>query len=474
MRNIIILRVFTVSMLCMQIHAAQAESLMDIYQKALRSDPSLREADANRLATLETRPQAIAALLPQIDADATYSDDSNVGSRDTPVGGLSTKSTFDNDSDGWRWNVQLRQTLFRWDQWVKLKQSDKQLAQAEADYRAAGQDLMVRVSTAYFDVLAAQDTLASEQAAKEAIGRQLEQAQKRFEVGLIAITDVVEAQAAYDQAIATEISAKRSLATSREAVREIIGEYTQNLDGPKTEIPLVSPNPEDEDAWVKTAMQQNLSLQASEIAAQITRDDVRLARAVYFPTVDLVMSHTDTNISGDGTTTGADGMGGISTNRNPVGNDSEQDTIQVQFAVPIFSGGATNSKVREAVYRHRAAREQFERVARETERQTRDSYLGVISEISRVKALKQAQKSAQTALQATQAGYEVGTRTTVDVLDGRRQLFIADVNYSRSRYDYILNVLLLKQAAGTLTVNDLLEVNSWLEEQQEQAASTNP
>jgi outer membrane protein len=474
MRNIIILRVFTVSMLCMQIHAAQAESLMDIYQKALRSDPSLREADANRLATLETRPQAIAALLPQIDADATYSDDSNQGSRDTPVGGLSTKSTFDNDSDGWRWNVQLRQTLFRWDQWVKLKQSDKQLAQAEADYRAAGQDLMVRVSTAYFDVLAAQDTLASEQAAKEAIGRQLEQAQKRFEVGLIAITDVVEAQAAYDQAIATEISAKRSLATSREAVREIIGEYTQNLDGPKTEIPLVSPNPEDEDAWVKTAMQQNLSLQASEIAAQITRDDVRLARAVYFPTVDLVMSHTDTNISGDGTTTGADGMGGISTNRNPVGNDSEQDTIQVQFAVPIFSGGATNSKVREAVYRHRAAREQFERVARETERQTRDSYLGVISEISRVKALKQAQKSAQTALQATQAGYEVGTRTTVDVLDGRRQLFIADVNYSRSRYDYILNVLLLKQAAGTLTVNDLLEVNSWLEEQQEQAASTNP
>jgi outer membrane protein len=474
MRNIIILRVFTVSMLCMQIHAAQAESLMDIYQKALRSDPSLREADANRLATLETRPQAIAALLPQIDADATYSDDSNVGSRDTPVGGLSTKSTFDNDSDGWRWNVQLRQTLFRWDQWVKLKQSDKQLAQAEADYRAAGQDLMVRVSTAYFDVLAAQDTLASEQAAKEAIGRQLEQAQKRFEVGLIAITDVVEAQAAYDQAIATEISAKRSLATSREAVREIIGEYTQNLDGPKTEIPLVSPNPEDEDAWVKTAMQQNLSLQASEIAAQITRDDVRLARAVYFPTVDLVMSHTDTNISGEGTTTGADGMGGISTNRNPVGNDSEQDTIQVQFAVPIFSGGATNSKVREAVYRHRAAREQFERVARETERQTRDSYLGVISEISRVKALKQAQKSAQTALQATQAGYEVGTRTTVDVLDGRRQLFIADVNYSRSRYDYILNVLLLKQAAGTLTVNDLLEVNSWLEEQQEQAASTNP
>lgn len=461
-------------MLCMQIHAAQAESLMDIYQKALRSDPSLREADANRLATLETRPQAIAALLPQIDADATYSDDSNVGSRDTPVGGLSTKSTFDNDSDGWRWNVQLRQTLFRWDQWVKLKQSDKQLAQAEADYRAAGQDLMVRVSTAYFDVLAAQDTLASEQAAKEAIGRQLEQAQKRFEVGLIAITDVVEAQAAYDQAIATEISAKRSLATSREAVREIIGEYTQNLDGPKTEIPLVSPNPEDEDAWVKTAMQQNLSLQASEIAAQITRDDVRLARAVYFPTVDLVMSHTDTNISGEGTTTGADGMGGISTNRNPVGNDSEQDTIQVQFAVPIFSGGATNSKVREAVYRHRAAREQFERVARETERQTRDSYLGVISEISRVKALKQAQKSAQTALQATQAGYEVGTRTTVDVLDGRRQLFIADVNYSRSRYDYILNVLLLKQAAGTLTVNDLLEVNSWLEEQQEQAASTNP
>jgi outer membrane protein len=474
MRNIIALRIFAVFMLCMQVHAAQAESLIDIYQKALRSDPSLREADANRLATLESRPQAIAALLPQIDADATYNDDSTQGSRDTTVGGVTAPSKFDNDSDGWRWNVQLRQTLFRWDQWLILKQSDKQLARAEADYRAAGQDLMIRVSTAYFDVLAAQDTLVSEQAAKEAIGRQLEQAQKRFEVGLIAITDVQEAQAAYDQAIATEISAKRSLATSREAVREIVGEYTQNLDGPQAEIPLVSPNPEDEDAWVATALQQNLSLQASEIAAQITRDDVRLARTGYYPTVDLVMTHTDTNITGEGTTTGPDGTGNIVTNRNPVGTSSEQDTIQVQFAVPIFSGGATNSKVREAVYRHRAAREQFERVARETERQTRDSYLGVISEISRVKALKQAQKSAQTALQATQAGYEVGTRTTVDVLDGRRQLFIADVNYSRSRYDYILNVLLLKQAAGTLTVDDLLEVNSWLEEQQEQAASTNP
>jgi len=437
---------------------AGADSLLDIYNKALRSDPLLREAEANRLAVLEHRPQARGALLPQISGSATYTDDSSSGVRDSTFGGITLTTVFDQTSDGLLWNVQLTQTLFRWDQWVKLKKSNKEVAQAEADYLAAQQDLMIRVANAYFNVLAAQDTLASEQAAKTAIGRQLEQAEKRFEVGLIAITDVQEAQSGYDQAVASEISAKRALALAREALREIVGVYTPELAGPKPEIPLVNPDPEDENAWVETALMQNLSLQSSEIGADIAKDDVRLARGAHFPTIDLVASHSDTDITGDPTT-----FSSGSANVSPFGTNTEADSIQLRLQVPIFSGGTTSAKVREAVYRHRAAKERFERTARETERKTRDSYLGVISEISRVKALRQAWKSAETALQATEAGFEVGTRTTVDVLDSRRKLFIAETNYLRSRYDYIINVLNLKQAAGTLSARDLAEIDSWME-----------
>ena len=439
----------------------QADNLMAIYERALRSDPTLREAEATRAAVLETRPQARGFLLPQINADATYTDDTSEGTRDTTIGGVTTPSQFDNESDGWRWTIQLRQTLFRWDQWVNLKKASKQVAQAEADFQAASQDLMVRVATAYFNVLAAQDTLESEQAAKEAIGRQLEQANKRFEVGLIAITDVQEAQAAYDQAVAAEISAKRSLATSRQSVREIVGEYSGDLAAPAEEIPLVSPDPEDEDTWVETALRQNFFVLSSELGAQIAKDDYRVAKTGHYPTVDLVASRTDTDITGIGMASNP--LTGVSTT-SPIGTDSEQDSIQVQIQVPIFSGGTVSAQRRESMYRFRAAQERFEQASRQTEREARDAYLGVVSEISRVKALKQARESARTALQATEAGFDVGTRTTVDVLEQRRQLFEADVNYARSRYDYIINVLLLKQAAGSLMVDDLVEVNGWLEQ----------
>ena len=364
-------------------------------------------------------------------------------------------------SDGWRWNIQLSQSIFRWDQWISLKKSSKQVAQAEADYQAAGQDLMVRVAVAYFDVLAAQDTLESEQAAKEAIGRQLEQAKKRFEVGLIAITDVQEAQAGYDQAVATEITCQaQSRHEAGIAARDRRRVPDRELTSPKAEIPLVSPDPEDEDAWVETALHQNFLVLSSELGAEIAKDDFRVAKTRHYPTIDLVASYTAKRTSpGIGTTSGT----AIAANDHDTDrNRFDDESIQVRFAIPILSGGTVSAQRREAMYRHKAAQERFERTVRQTERETRDAYLGVTSEISRVKALKQALKSSQTALQATEAGFDVGTRTTVDVLDQRRQLFIADVNYARSRYDYIINVLLLKQAAGTLNPDDVIEVNGWL------------
>jgi len=453
---------------------AGAENLLQIYQHALRQDPSLREAEANRLATLESKPQALSALLPQLSAGGSYgynqTDGTSVVTLRGGVGGtelIEVISPFDSFSTTTRWNVDLTQTVFRWDQWVTLRQADKQVAQAEADYRAAEQDLMIRVATTYFEVLAQQDILESAQADKDAIGRQLEQADKRFEVGLIAITDVQEAQSGYDQSVAAVILAKRTLANSKELLREIIGTYPENLVSPKDEIPLLSPQPEVEDEWVDMALQQNLLLLSAELGAQITRDNVAFQRSGHFPTLAIQGSLTGSDAVGKSARgkVNPDDPGGdlILGDPQTADNDRTGYDISLQLSVPIYSGGSVSSKTKQAVYEHRAARERFERTARQTERETRDAYLGVVSEIARVKALRQALASAQTALEATEAGFDVGTRTTVDVLDQRRQLFIADVNYSRSRYDYIINVLKLKQASGGLIVDDLIEVNGWLQ-----------
>jgi len=455
-----ILRILTSAVLLLSfVPAGHAESLLEIYQMALRNDPSIREAEANRSAIAQTEYQARGVLLPQIDANASWTDQSSEGLRNTAVGGQNFAQRFVNDTDGWRWGVQLSQTLFRWDQWIELKKADKAVAQADADYLAAGQDLQIRVAQRYFDVLAAKDTLESEQAAQEAIARQLEQAKKRFDVGLIAITDVQEAQAGYDEAVAAEILAKRNLANAEESLREVAGYFEGPLTSPESEIPLIPPNPADEEIWVETALQQNATVLSAELGAEIARDDKNSARAGHMPTVDLIASYSDTDVSGTGTFSG----GGATSTDTPIGNSSTDEQIEIRFALPIFSGGSTSARTKEASYRHIAAQERFERAARQASRETRDSYLGVVSEIARVKALKQAKASAQTALEASEAGFDVGTRTTVDVLNARRQLFVADVNYARSRYDYILNVLLLKQAAGTLGVNDIDEVSRWLE-----------
>jgi len=328
------------------------------------------------------------------------------------------------------------------------------VAQAEADYLAAQQDLILRTSENYFNVLAAQDTLESAQAAHAAIGRQLEQSEKRFEVGLIAVTDVQEAKAAFDSATAALIQAKRNLATTGERLRELTGDAFDELSKPGAEMPLAGPNPANADDWVRLAMEQNAQLISSRLSADITRHTLSSERGGHLPSLDLVVTRTDFESETDitGTSAGQDIT------------DSKDTTISLQVTVPIFSGGATSSRVRQAEFRHIAARERLERTARETERETRDAYLGVSSEMARVQSLKQAVESARTALQATEAGYEVGTRTSVDVLDARRRLFEAETNYSRSRYDYLLNVLRLRLAAGMLDAQGLGEVNTLLTE----------
>lgn len=435
-----------------------AADLLDVYQRALQNDPQIREADANRLASRESKPQALAALLPQLNASGSIVKNEGGGSRLYPDFDPLGRPTFinrntDSEITSRGYQIQLRQTVFRWDQWATLGRADSQVAQAEADYLAAQQELIQRTAQRYFDVLAAQDTVDAAQATLDAFSRQLEQADKRFEVGLIAITDVQEARAAHDQAAAAVIQAKRQMATARELLRELTGESFDVLAAPLDDLPLKSPVPENEEQWVATALDQNLRITSARLATDIAKQDVRIERSGHMPTVDIVASHSASKDEGEQV---------VGTSSQPADADSDGDSIGVQVTFPIYSGGATSSRVRQRVYLHRAARERLERTARETERATRDSYLGVQSEISRVKALRQALESSRTALQATEAGFEVGTRTTVDVLDARRRLFEAQTNYSRSRYDYIINVLNLQVATGTLNKADIEEVNSWL------------
>lgn len=444
--------------------AAQAASLLEIYQQALQSDPQIHEAEARRLAALESKPQARSVLLPQLSASGEWSRVEPSGSSFEPSTGGTI--SFDQSTDTSFWRIEMRQTLFRWDQVVNLRQADKEVARAEAVREAAQQDLIVRVAERYFGVLAAEDRLTSIHADRTAIARQLEQAKQRFEVGLIAITDVQESQAAYDQSVADEIAAKRSLATAREFLREITGEYVPALSAPGEDFPLITPTPNDEASWVDLSMSQNLNLLASRLDEKIARDEIAFRRTGHYPSIDLVARTSETTSDGDSTISrpGAPPLVPPSTTTEDIDTTQDTDYIGIQFTVPIFSGGGTSSRVREAVYLHRAAREQLQRVTRETERQARDAYLGVVSERSRVKALQQAVRSSRTALEATQAGFEVGTRTIVDVLNSQFSLYLAITNYYQSRYDYVLNALRLKQAAGNLAVQDLERIDGFLRE----------
>jgi outer membrane protein len=466
---------------------AQAADLLAVYQDALKNDPLIREADALRLATREQRPQAWAALLPTITGSAAKSKETTdgiqqfaqiqpvdpVNNPDGPKALFVFSRTGESEPETDQWSLDLRQNLFSWANWMALRRASHQVAQAEADYAAEQQNLISRVSQRYFDVLAARDTLEAELAAGDAISRQLEQTEKRFEVGLIAITDVQDSRAARDTSTANIIAAKRALATAEELLREITGQKYATLAKPTVDMPLKSPQPANEDEWVQQSMEQNLALISSRLNADIARDNVRSAFGGHLPTLDLVASKGNFNqdtpqvfpanpaeqFPGGAVTTTTD-------------QDSEQYSLQIN--VPIFSGGLTQSRVRESQYRWIAAKERVVRTSRETERAARDAYLGVMSEISRVNALRQALQSSDTSLKATEAGYEVGTRTAVDVLDARRALVLAQSNFARSRYDYLLNVINLRAAAGSLDDATLSDVNSTLTQEAPTTPTTTP
>lgn len=426
---------------CCLSSAAIAEDLLDTYRLAQKSDPQLAAAEASYLATTENKAISRGGVLPNISLSADGARNSDETTYSPDFGGNTAK----NDYNNYGYRLELRQTIYRRDNFLQLDEADARILQAEAEYQAAQQGLVLRLARAYFGVLGAQDTLHFSRAEKEAIGRQLEQTQQRFEVGLTAITDVNEAQARYDLVNAQEIEAQFRLDDQREALRELTGQYPEKPATLRKETPLPAPEPADPDAWNKMALEQNLTLRSVRLASEIAALQVKRSSSGHHPTLDLALAH---NYSKGGSFV----------------DQSTNNSIGLQFNLPIYQGGSTSAAVRQSRHQHDAARQNVERQYRSTEATTRTAYRGVTASIVRVQALKQAVVSNQSALDATEAGYEVGTRTSVDVLNARRELFRAQRDYAQSRYDYIIVGLTLKEAAGSLNEEDLAQINKWLEE----------
>lgn len=424
---------------------ALGDDLLKVYGLAADSDARVREARATRDAAQEAVPLARSQLLPNVN-----------------VTGSAAGNRLERKSSGSALNYNsgtaaagVVQPIYRRDRLFKLDQSKNVAAQADAQLSAEEQDLIVRVSRAYFDVLGGEDTLEAATSNKNAIARQLEQAKQRFAVGLDAITSVHEAQARYDQSQAEEIRAQNGLERSWEALREIIGERPRKLARLKAEIPLQPPSPADEAHWSEAAQQNNPAIQAAMQAAEVAKQEIEVQRSGYYPSLDAAASYQINR------------FGGLP-DLGPLGSESLSDTdrgsIGLQLTVPIFQGGATSAATRQASYQYRARQDALDGVRRTIDKNVRDAYRGVVLSISQVKALKANTVSAQSALEATQAGYEVGTRTLVDVLNFQRDLFVARRDYAIARYTYLVAGLSLKQAAGNITAEDLGLVNSLLRE----------
>lgn len=424
---------------------AQAHELQRVYERALSQDTQLRAALHARDAALEARPQARAALLPQLNGSYGYQDQRETGTEGASFGG-GTEFPVDRDSISKALTVTLDQTLFDWTAFSRYGQAGHEVALAHAQYRGAEQDLLLRTAEAYFGLLAAADSLRLAQAEKAAVARQLDQAQRRFDVGLSAITDVQEAQARHDLTLAQEISAQQQLAMAREALAEITGESDARGVPLREQIPLRLPDPANVDPWLSTAREKNVQLASAQIRAKIAGSGIDIARGGHLPTVAAQAQYQD-----------AETQGG-----RFVG-ELETETLGVFVRVPIFAGLATRSRVQQAQATQAQVEALREGTQRAVERRTRDAFLAVQTGVARVQALQQAVASSTTALDASQTGLDVGTRTSVDVLNAQRDLYGAQRDLSRARYDYLLAVLRLKQAAGTLGAADLMEIDALLE-----------
>ena len=422
-----------------------AADLVDIYKEARGSDAVYASARAAWSAGQEKLPQGRSGLLPQISATAsTQYNDRDITYR-TPAN-PSSVAQFNSNA----LTLSLTQPLFRPQNYTQYEQAKTQLVQADAQLALASQDLVLRVAQAYFDVLLAQFNVGLAAAQKTAIAEQLAQAKRNFEVGTATITDQNDAQARYDLTVSQEIAAQNDLEIKRRAVEQLIGKPAPELAKlAPSQLQLTVPEPNNMDAWVQDANQSNLQVQLGEAGLTFANQEVTRNRGGHLPTLDAVASYSDT-----GAGSALQGGPGLDTNTKFIG---------LQLAVPIYQGGLTSSRVREALANEDKARQDLENARRSAALATRQAYLGVTSGIAQIKALQAALVSSQSSLDSTRVGLEVGVRTQVDLLNAQQQVFSTRRDLAQAAYNYILSLLKLKAATGRLSEDDLVKVNAWLE-----------
>jgi len=419
---------------------AVSADLMEYYRDALANDAQYAAARASLAAGQERLPQARAGLLPQINLSGSATRvQTEFDNRGVPDSSRSYR-TFG-------YNVQLTQPLFRWANWQQYEQGKLAVALAEAQFAQAQQDLLLRVAQAYFDVLVAEDTITFITAQKEAITEQLASAKRNFEVGTATITDTNEAQARFDLASAQEIAARNDLNIRRANLQQIIGKPPGTVARVRAGVQLSAPEPTSVEPWVTSAERQNYSVMAQSANLEIARRQIEVSRAGRYPTVDLFATKNYNN-----------------TPVSPPVISSTGHIIGVQIAVPLYTGGLAQSRIREALALRDRAENDLENFRRIAAQSTRQAFFGVNSGLAQVKALEAAEVSSLSALESNRLGYEVGVRINIDVLNAQQQLFQTRRDLARARYETLVNSLRLKAAAGNLTEEDLAQVNSLLEQ----------
>lgn len=422
---------------------AQPLKLMDVYQQALAHDATLASALSANRAAQEIIEQGKALYRPTVNFNAdTNALKSNINYLTTAE---SSTSRFEN----YKYGVDARQPIFRKQNLIQIEQAATQVSQADKQLNLAQQALMLRTTQAYFDVLMAQDKIELIGAQKAAIASQLAQAQANFDLGSATITDANEAQARYDLTLAQEIAALNEFAIAKHAVQAITGQLPQRLASVK---PQLKPNEMGQSmaTWQELALMNNLNIQIQQDAAKLAEQEIARNQAGHLPTLDAVASYTDSYANG-------------SVSRFGTGNELQVGSIGLQLQIPLYEGGATSSRVRQAVLNKQKAQDDLDLVRRQTELDTQRAYLNLSSSIAQLKALDQAVISSQSQLDATQLGYQVGVRTSVDVLNAQQQLYSAKRDALQARYNYLTNIIRLKTAAGMVAAADLVDINQQLE-----------
>ena len=421
-----------------------AEDLKDIYQLALLNDPTFKAAEASFRAGKEYKVQGRAGLLPSLNLSGS-----------TGWNEYRLEEQLLDEYNSNNHSVSLQQPVFRLDRWFQFRQGKALTESASAEFAYQQQELLIRVSTSYFNVLNAMDSLNASKAEEEAIGRQRDQAKKRFEVGLASITEVQDTQAAYDLSVVRRIIGESQLDSAKESLSAIIGGVLPLLSPLSKDYVTPPPNPIDRESWVKLALANNFQLKASRLSTTAAKNNARASGSAHLPKIDIVGRATRSS-SRQGK------FGGFI--QNPLYDlESDNRQYQIQVSLPLFAGGAISSSRRQAYAQYDRSKEQSLFTERSVIREVRSNHFNVQTQSANVTARRQALKSSESALEATKIGFEVGTRNVVDLLQSERGLYAAQRDYAKSRYDYIISVLRLKSSVGSLNPNDLFEISSKME-----------